>query len=97
MKNKLYLLILFLTTMSNLFAGSFINKTMVYGGSTRKYVIYVPTIYTTQNIKVPLLVGLHGNGDVASNFSQICMSSINHQCMAFRRRCIRCRSKQCSR
>ena len=76
MKNKLYLLILFLTTMSNLFAGSFINKTMVYGGSTRKYVIYVPTIYTTQNIKVPLLVGLHGNGDVASNFSQICMSSI---------------------
>ena len=76
MKNKLYLIILFLTTMSNFFAGSFINKTMVYGGSTRKYVIYVPTIYTTQNIKVPLLVGLHGNGDVASNFSQICMSSI---------------------
>lgn len=77
MRNKLYVLLLFsFIATSNLLAGSFINKTMVYGGSTRKYVIYVPTIYVTQNIKVPLLVGLHGNGDNAANFSQICMSAI---------------------
>jgi poly(3-hydroxybutyrate) depolymerase len=77
MKKKIYSSVFILVLQASMaFAGSFINGTMVHGGSTRKYVVYIPTIYTTQTIKVPLLVGLHGNGDVASNFSQICMSSI---------------------
>lgn len=57
------------------FAG-FINGTMTYQNRTRKYVIYVPDIYTTQNKKVPLLIGLHGFGDDAANFSGICISAI---------------------
>jgi polyhydroxybutyrate depolymerase len=54
----------------------FINGTMVYQNKTRKYVLYVPDIYTTQHKKVPLLVGLHGFGDDAANFSGICISAI---------------------
>ncbi len=76
MKNKLLLSVMLLLGVSSMNAGTFISGTMLHGGNTRKYIIYVPTIYTTQHIKVPLLVGLHGNGDVVTNFSQICMSSI---------------------
>ena len=77
MKLKFYaFLLLFFAAFENVSAG-YINGTLVHGGQTRKYVIYVPAIYTTQGIKVPLLVGLHGNGDNAANFSQICMSSIS--------------------
>ncbi|MBP6659095.1 MAG: T9SS type A sorting domain-containing protein [Chitinophagales bacterium] len=75
MKQKFYVLVLLLfAALQNVSAG-YVNGTMSYGGQTRKYVIYVPQIYLNQPKKVPLLVGLHGNGDNAANFSQICMSS----------------------
>ncbi len=74
MKRKFYVLLLFVLSVTSAFAG-YINGTLIHGGQTRKYVVYIPAIYSTQNIKVPLLVGLHGNGDNAANFSQICMSS----------------------
>lgn len=57
------------------FAG-FIDGSYKYKGQTRKYSIYVPTIYYTQNKKVPLLLGLHGYGDEISNFKNICLTSI---------------------
>ena len=77
MKTKFYFLSFLFLTQIGIATAGFINKTLVHDGITRKYVIYVPNIYVTQNIKVPLLVGLHGNGDDAANFSQICMSSIS--------------------
>ncbi len=54
----------------------YINGTMRFDNVNRKYIIYIPDIYTTQNKAVPLLVGLHGFGDTIGNFSRICMSSI---------------------
>lgn len=45
-------------------------------GTLRKYSVYVPDIYNTQNKKVPLLLGLHGYGDEIANFRNICMSGI---------------------
>ncbi len=75
MKLKFYTLVLLLFTAFDNASAGYVNGTMSYGGQTRKYVIYVPQIYLNQPKKVPLLVGLHGNGDNAANFSQICMSS----------------------
>jgi polyhydroxybutyrate depolymerase len=49
---------------------------MNYGNTVRKYKIYVPNIYTTQNRNVPLVLGLHGFGDNIASFSQICMTGI---------------------
>jgi len=77
MKIKFYILSFLLASQFSISLAGFISGTLVHDGKTRKYVIYVPSIYTTQNIKVPLLVGLHGNGDNAANFSQICMSNIS--------------------
>ena len=57
------------------FAG-FVDGSYIYKGQLRKYSIYIPDIYTTRNIKVPLLLGLHGYGDVVSNFRNICMTGI---------------------
>lgn len=54
----------------------FINGTMRFDNVNRKYIVYVPDIYTTQNKAVPLLVGLHGFGDTIGSFSRICMSDI---------------------
>ena len=57
------------------FAG-FVDGSYIYKGQLRKYSVYIPDIYTTRNIKVPLLLGLHGYGDVVSNFRNICMTGI---------------------
>lgn len=76
MKKNFYIVIcILLMHAGNMFAG-FTTKIMHYGGRNRTYRIYVPDIYTTQNKAVPLLVGLHGFGDNATNFSDICMSYI---------------------
>ena len=74
---KLYftLFIAILLQSVSSFAG-FIDGSYKYKGQTRKYSIYVPTIYYTQNKKVPLLLGLHGYGDEISNFKNICLTSI---------------------
>jgi poly(3-hydroxybutyrate) depolymerase/uncharacterized protein YjdB len=75
MKQKFYTILLILIAIVENASAGYVNGTMSYGGQTRKYVIYVPQIYLNQPKKVPLLVGLHGNGDNAANFSQICMST----------------------
>lgn len=74
---KLYfsLIIAILLQSVSSFAG-FIDGSYKYKGQTRKYSIYVPNIYYTQNKKVPLLLGLHGYGDEISNFKNICLTSI---------------------
>ncbi|MBP6659096.1 MAG: T9SS type A sorting domain-containing protein [Chitinophagales bacterium] len=74
---KLYftLFIAILLQSASSFAG-FIDGSYKYKGQTRKYSIYVPSIYYTQNKKVPLLLGLHGYGDEISNFKNICLTSI---------------------
>jgi polyhydroxybutyrate depolymerase len=74
MKKGIYFSLLM--TLHLLLSAGFINGTMVHQNTTRKYVIYVPNIYYTQSSKVPLLIGLHGFGDDAANFSGICMSDI---------------------
>lgn len=70
---SLFIAILFQTVFS--FAG-FIDGSYKYKGQTRKYSIYVPNIYYTQNKKVPLLLGLHGYGDEVANFKNICLTGI---------------------
>jgi polyhydroxybutyrate depolymerase len=69
----LFIAILFQAASS--FAG-FIDGSYKYKGQTRKYSIYVPNIYYTENKKVPLLLGLHGYGDEVANFKNICLTGI---------------------
>ncbi|HNL84681.1 MAG TPA: T9SS type A sorting domain-containing protein [Chitinophagales bacterium] len=75
MKNLFWTLLIMLVAFTQTKAG-FINGTMTHQNKVRKYVIYVPSLYYSQNKKVPLLIGLHGFGDDIANFSQICMSNI---------------------
>ncbi len=74
MKKYIYFSLLML--LQSVVLAGFINGTMVHQNVTRKYVLYVPDIYNVQQINVPLLIGLHGFGDDAANFSGICMSAI---------------------
>jgi polyhydroxybutyrate depolymerase len=67
--------ILLLLLQCYVYAG-YINGTMRYQNRNRKFVLYVPDVYNVQQKKVPLLIGLHGFGDDADNFSRICMSDI---------------------
>ncbi len=75
MKRSISLLMALYICILPVLAG-YINGTMRFDNVNRKYIIYIPDIYTTQNKAVPLLVGLHGFGDTIGNFSRICMSSI---------------------
>jgi polyhydroxybutyrate depolymerase len=75
MKKKYIVVFVLLLQLSTAMAG-FIDGAYVYKGQTRKYSVYVPDIYATKNIKVPLLLGLHGYGDDIANFRNICMTSI---------------------
>lgn len=76
MKIRFYLLIFFIILKISISFAGFIDGSYVYKGNLRKYSVYVPDIYNTQNKKVPLLLGLHGYGDEIANFRNICMSGI---------------------
>lgn len=76
MRKKNYLVsFILLLQVSIAFAG-YIDGSYKYKGFTRRYSIYVPDIYAVKNVKVPLLLGLHGYGDDIDNFKNICMSGI---------------------
>ena len=75
MKKKYIVLFVLLLQLSTAIAG-FIDGAYIYKGQPRKYSIYVPNIYYTKGVKVPLLLGLHGFGDNISNFKNICMTGI---------------------
>ncbi len=74
-KINITLVFILMLFIGNVFAG-FKDGSYTYKGFTRRYTIYVPDIYVTKNIKVPLLLGLHGYGDDIDNFRNICMSSM---------------------
>ena len=59
MKKKYIVLFVLLLQLSTAIAG-FIDGAYIYKGQPRKYSIYVPNIYYTKGVKVPLLLGLHG-------------------------------------
>lgn len=73
---KITLLLLSCFLILQVIQAGFINGTIRHGFYDRVYSIYVPDIYTTKNIKVPLLLGLHGYGDDVENFKNICMTGI---------------------
>ena len=75
MKKNILFVLLVSIHFINVFAG-FINGTLQYKGDTRRYKIYIPDIYSSQNIKVPLVLGLHGYGDNIDNFGNICLNNI---------------------
>lgn len=52
-----------------------VSKTMQYGGLSRQYLEYVPTIYTGAN-PVPLVICLHGLGDTMDNFKNIGLDDV---------------------
>lgn len=51
------------------------SKTMDFGSQTRKYIEYVPGIYSS-NDTVPLVICLHGLGDNMNNFIGIGMNNV---------------------
>lgn len=75
MKRNIAFLIALYIGITPVLAG-YIYGNMRFDNANRKYIVYVPDIYTTQNRSVPLLVGLHGFGDTIGSFSRICMSNI---------------------
>ncbi len=73
MKNRLtrslsLLLFLLLALPAALRAQTTVIRTMLAGGLTREYRLYVPAIYTRTTGAVPLLLNLHGYG--SNNFEQ---------------------------
>jgi polyhydroxybutyrate depolymerase len=76
MKIKFYILTFLIFAQTGISFAGFVDGSYIYKGQLRKYSIYIPDIYTTRNVKVPLLLGLHGYGDVVSNFRNICMTGI---------------------
>ncbi len=76
MSKKNYLTAFILLVQISTSMAGFIDGSYKYKGFTRRYSVYVPDIYITQNKKVPLLLGLHGYGDDIDNFKNICMSGI---------------------
>lgn len=76
MKIKFYTTIVIFSLHVGISFAGFIDGTFKFDNKVRKFSIYVPNIYYTQNKPVPLLVGLHGFGDEISSFKNICMSGI---------------------
>lgn len=74
-KTKYLIVLLIFINLSNTFAG-FIPGNFKFDNKRRKYTIYVPSIYYTQNKPVPMLIGLHGFGDNIENFRNICLTGI---------------------
>ncbi|NVO03307.1 MAG: hypothetical protein HXX09_11465, partial [Bacteroidetes bacterium] len=70
---KIKLLIAFLLTSTILSAQT--AKTMQFGGQTRNYLEYVPTIYNGST-PVPVVLCLHGLGDNMTNFFGIGMNHV---------------------
>ncbi len=52
-----------------------INGTLDHGGLEREYILHVPTVYDASS-PTPLILALHGLGDVISNFSNVGLSNL---------------------
>lgn len=74
MKN-LYLFIFAIMLSGVVYSQQHVSKTMQYGGLSRQYLEYVPSIYTGAN-PVPLIICLHGLGDTMDNFKNIGLDDI---------------------
>ncbi|MDD3877104.1 MAG: PHB depolymerase family esterase [Bacteroidales bacterium] len=61
--------------LANLVSAQQVNKTFPFGGLTRQYIEYVPSIYDGSEA-VPLVICLHGLGDNMTNFSGIGMNHV---------------------
>ena len=79
MIKKIYtgLLLLFFITNTSLFAQD-INGTLDHDGLTRSYVLHVPANYDP-GFPVPLVLALHGLGDMATNFANVGLSQVADQ------------------
>lgn len=76
MNNKIFSLsFIWILQIVIVFAGS-TTYSYMHKGKLRRYAVYVPDIYYTQNINVPLVLGLHGYGDNIDHFGNICMNAI---------------------
>ncbi len=76
MRKRNYLLLSVMLLQFTVSLAGFIDGAYKYKGFMRRYSIYVPDIYGIKNIKVPLVLGLHGYGDNIDDFKTICMSGI---------------------
>ena len=63
MKSVLFLASLF--TMNSLFSQTTIDKTMISGGISRSYKLYIPASYNSSTA-VPLVLNLHGRGSTSA-------------------------------
>ncbi len=79
MIRKFYTVLLSLLFVTNtpLFAQD-INGTLDHDGVTRSYVLHVPANYDP-GFPVPLVLALHGLGDMATNFSNVGLSQVADQ------------------
>lgn len=77
MKKLIVFIVFLLSIKAQMASAGFVNGSMKWQNRTRIYSIYVPDIYYTKGVKVPLLMGLHGFGDEISNFKNICMTGIS--------------------
>jgi len=59
----------FLGLLTCFYAQAQTTMTMMYEGVEREFIVYVPEIYDTENVAVPVLLSLHGLGDNMNNFS----------------------------
>lgn len=53
-----------------------INGSYDYDGTTRNYILHIPTTYDAQT-PTPLVLALHGLGDMISNFSNVGLSALS--------------------
>lgn len=67
---KTTLLSAFLLLLTTIGSAQQTTVTWDYGGETRKYIQYVPSVYDG-NTAVPLVIALHGLGDNAANFQGV--------------------------
>ena len=65
MTKKILLLFLFIPLFG--IAQQQINKTMIYDGNNREYIVYIPSSYDGTN-PYPLLISFHGGGGTSSDF-----------------------------
>jgi polyhydroxybutyrate depolymerase len=57
---KLKTLLFCLIYLNTVFAGTTINKSFIYGGLNRSYLVYIPNTYQANGPLVPLIINLHG-------------------------------------
>lgn len=68
MRQQFLFLILFCLAFS---ANTQTTVSINYGGQARQFMVYVPAIYATAGVPVPILLSLHGMGDNMQNFSGV--------------------------